>query len=124
MPLILIIDDSSFQRRLLRQIVQAGGYQTLEAVDGADGLARLRGRRPDCILLDLLMPRMGGLELLETLSQKEITIPVIIVTGNVQNSVRERCLAAGAVSVVHKPAEAETLLALIDETLREPSEER
>ena len=88
--MILIIDDSSFQRGLLRQIVLTGGYETVEAIDGADGLAKLRGRRPDCILSDLLMPRMGGLELLEALSLKEVTIPVIIVTANLQESVRER----------------------------------
>ncbi|MCH7496373.1 MAG: response regulator [Candidatus Marinimicrobia bacterium] len=121
--MILIIDDSAFQRGLLRQIVLTGGYETVEAIDGADGLAKLRGRRPDCILSDLLMPRMGGLELLEALSLKEVTIPVIIVTANLQESVRERCLAAGAVGVVHKPAEAETLLALIDKTVQEPSGE-
>ncbi len=117
--LILIIDDSSFQRRMLREWVQAAGHETDEAADGLAGLAQLEERQPAIILSDLLMPRMGGLELLETLADVGSTIPIIIITSNKQATVRERCLSLGAVAVVHKPPNAEELLTLIGEILEQ-----
>ena len=91
----------------------------MEATDGLDALAKLMEYTPQCILSDLLMPRMGGLELLENLSRKGSRIPVIIVTGNIRESVRQKSLALGAAAVVHKPINPDRLLALIEETLNE-----
>ncbi len=99
--------------------IQAEGYETDEAADGLAGLAKFKERQPDLILSDLLMPRMGGLELLEALSGEGATVPVIIITSNKQKTVRERCLSLGAVAVIHKPPDEQQLLALIRETLEE-----
>ena len=117
MALIFIIDDSTFQRRILAKRLQEAGYETVEATDGLHAMAKLMEYAPDCILCDLLMPRMGGLELLENLSKKSIRIPVIIVTANDQESVRQKCLGLGAYAVVNKPANLDRLVALIQETL-------
>lgn len=117
MALILIIDDSSFQRNVIGQVVREAGYETLEASDGQEGLEKITVHQPDCILTDLLMPTMGGLELLESLHEQGTTIPVIIITSNVQESVRQRCLELGAAGVVSKPIDREGLISAIKEAL-------
>jgi len=117
MALILIIDDSSFQREVLRQVLHAAGYETIEASDGQEGLGKIVKHKPDCILTDLLMPTMGGLELLEILGEQGSATPVIIVTSNIQESVRRRCLELGAAAVVNKPVSQEELLPALEKAM-------
>ncbi len=117
MALILIIDDSAFQRGVIRSLVRDAGYETEEAENGRAGLEKIAARQPDCILTDLLMPDMGGLELLESLRELAAAIPVIIITGNIQESVRQRCLELGAAAVVNKPVRQEELLPAIEKAL-------
>ncbi len=117
MALVLIIDDSAFQRRVIRSLVRDAGYETEEAENGRAGLEKIAARKPDCILTDLLMPDMGGLELLESLREPGAAIPVIIITGNIQESVRQRCLELGAAAVVNKPVRQEELLPAIEKAL-------
>ncbi len=117
MALILIVDDSSFQRRVIRSLVRQAGYETEEAGNGRAGLEQVAARKPDCILTDLLMPELGGLELLETLREQGTAIPVIIITANIQESVRRRCLELGAAAVVNKPVRQEELLPALEKAL-------
>ena len=117
MALVLIIDDSAFQRGVIRSLVRDAGYETEEAENGRAGLEKIAARKPDCILTDLLMPDMGGLELLESLRELGAAIPVIIITGNIQESVRQRCLELGAAAVVNKPVRQEELLPAIEKAL-------
>ncbi len=117
MALVLIIDDSAFQRGVIRSLVRDAGYETEEAENGRAGLEKIAARKPDCILTDLLMPDMGGLELLESLRELAAAIPVIIITGNIQESVRQRCLELGAAAVVNKPVRQEELLPAIEKAL-------
>ncbi len=117
MALILIVDDSSFQRRAIRSLVRQAGHETEEAENGRAGLEKAAARKPDIILTDLLMPELGGLELLEALSEQGVAVPVIIITGNIQESVRQRCLELGAAAVVNKPVRQEELLPAIEKAL-------
>ncbi len=117
MALILIVVDSSYQRRVIRSLVRQAGYETEEAGNGRAGLEQVAARKPDCILTDLLMPELGGLELLETLREQGTAIPVIIITANIQESVRRRCLELGAAAVVNKPVRQEELLPALEKAL-------
>ena len=117
MALILIVDDSSFQRSVIRNLLRAAGHVTDEAENGRAGLTKVAARKPDCILTDLLMPELGGLELLETLREQGTAIPVIIITANIQESVRRRCLELGAAAVVNKPVSQEELFPAIEKAL-------
>ncbi len=117
MALILIVDDSSFQRRAIRSLVRQASHETEEAENGRAGLEKAAASKPDCILTDLLMPELGGLELLETLREQGAAIPVIIITANIQESVRRRCLELGAAAVVNKPVSQEELLPAIEKAL-------
>ncbi|MFC1543534.1 response regulator transcription factor [Candidatus Neomarinimicrobiota bacterium] len=117
MASILIIDDSSFQRSVIRDLMHEAGHDTAEAANGRTGLDLITASKPDCILTDLLMPDMGGLELLEALHEQGTTVPVIIITANSQSSVRQRCLELGAAAVVNKPVKAAELFAALKEVL-------
>lgn len=122
MALILIVDDSSFQRRVIRNLVRQAGHETEEAENGRAGLEKAAARKPDIILTDLLMPELGGLELLEALSEQGAAIPVIIITANIQESVRRRCLELGAAAVVNKPVRREELLPALEKALGDGTE--
>jgi len=109
---ILIVDDSQAMRFIVRKVLrQAGydGYAIAEASNGEEALARIR--RADCelILCDLNMPRMGGFELLESLSDRDRKVPFGIVTAETMHQIHDRAIAAGARFLIHKPFTAETL---------------
>jgi len=64
MARILVIEDSSFQRGIIRRMFGADGHEILEAADGESGLGLIADRDPECIILDLTMPKMSGIEVL------------------------------------------------------------
>lgn len=80
--LVLIIDDDDGVRELLTFLVKKEGYRAESAVDGEEGYLKAEKLRPDLILLDLMMPRYGGFEVLRQLQSGELTkIPIVVVTG-------------------------------------------
>ena len=109
MARILIVDDSSFTRKALAKMVTALDHETMEASNGREGLELAATQRPDCILVDLIMPEMGGLEVLDVLRDQGSSIPRIVITADIQESVREQCLKAGAVAVLNKPPKNDEL---------------
>jgi CheY-like chemotaxis protein len=109
MARILIVDDSSFTRKALARMVKALGHEIVEASNGREGLELAAAQKPDCILVDLIMPEMGGMEVLEALRDQGSMIPRIVVTADIQESVREQCLKAGAVAVLNKPPKNDEL---------------
>jgi len=117
MAQILVIDDSSFQRNKIRTVLETGGYELLEAASGYKGLEMAVADRPDCILLDLIMPGMGGLEVLRTLHNREMNVPVVVLTADIQGSTRQRCLQLGATAFVNKPFEESELIHAIRQAL-------
>ena len=117
MATVLIVDDSGFQRTFLRKTLQEGGYDVLEATGGGQALEIAAADRPDCILTDLIMPDMRGLTMLETLKRRGSTIPVVVLTADIQERVEAQCLELGAARVLHKPVKparlTETIAAVL-----------
>ncbi len=109
MPTILIVDDSSFQHQFLKSALDGQGYEILAANDGFEALERLAVQDVDCIVADLIMPRMRGMDLLKALREKGSQTPVVILTADIQEHVREACLRLGARIVLHKPVKPELL---------------
>jgi len=109
MALILIIDDSAFQRRLLRKLIELQGHTVIEATNGNEGLNLITTQSPDCVFLDLIMPESDGFELLENLQQQNSKIPTVVVTADVQTSTHEQCLQLGATAIINKPVNSDTL---------------
>lgn len=117
MATILIVDDSQFQRSFLRKTLSSAGYRVLEARNGKEGLRLATEESPDCILADLIMPETRGLTMLESLHEKGIATPVVVVTADIQEQVKEQCLALGARAVLYKPVDPEGLRRQVAEIL-------
>ena len=83
---IPIVEDALVTRRILVRILKADGHDLLEAGSGKDGLEMAEKHMPDCILLDLLMPDVEGFDVLEALGEKDLKIPVIVLTANIQKT--------------------------------------
>lgn len=80
--LILIIDDDKDVRDLIQLLLQREGFRSEPAADGAEGLQKARTLRPDLILLDLMLPKANGLEIVRELQMDETSdIPIVIMTG-------------------------------------------
>jgi two-component system alkaline phosphatase synthesis response regulator PhoP len=80
--LVMIVDDDENTRELLEFVVKKEGFRAATAKDGEDGLNKVQALRPDVILLDLMMPRYGGFEVLRRLQSGESArIPIVIITG-------------------------------------------
>jgi CheY-like chemotaxis protein len=103
MAQVLIIDDSSFSRKMLRRMVEAAGHSVLDAGGGRQGLEMIKTAAIDCILLDLTMPDLDGLGVLAELQKMNNSIPVVVHTADVQERSRTQCLALGAHAVLQKP---------------------
>lgn len=103
---ILIIDDEELNRELLRQIFE-GEYEIVLAADGQEGLVQFQ-RYADtlaAVLLDLVMPRMNGYQVLDTLHKtgNTDTIPIILITANTDVKIALGCYAIGAAEIINKP---------------------
>ena len=109
MSQILIIEDSLYQRAKTKHLLESAGHQVLQATNGREGLLMAAASEPACILLDLIMPEMGGIEVLEQLRLHGSHIPVIVVSADVQESTQRQCLELGAVAFVNKPPQPREL---------------
>ncbi len=104
-PTLLLVDDDKFVRNLLRDAITESGLEVrlLEAEDGQEGLEVARRERPAVMLLDLLMPRRSGLEVLNAVREASPDTRVLIISSMDAEPVVEQALAAGAVGFVGKP---------------------
>lgn len=110
MASILIVDDSSFMRGKLRAILKKENHTIQEADEGIKGLQLASSQRFDVILLDIIMPGMDGLKILGALRERNSSSPVIVITADIQESVRRQCMELGAVDVLNKPPKESDLL--------------
>ncbi len=109
---ILIIDDEWTIQLALQARLSAHGFSVQLASDGPSGLLAAQQYRPDVILLDLRMPDMDGFEVLRRLRSAPETssIPVIILTANIQDSVKQQARSAGAARFLTKPFESKDII--------------
>jgi len=107
---ILLVDDSGMARRTIRQMLEAAGYEVVEAEDGMTALERYFLEKPDLVLLDLVMKGMKGLDVLEKLYQMDANVRAIVVSADIQDSSRELAVAGGARNFLNKPVDRASLL--------------
>ncbi len=119
-PLVLIADDDPAMRDLESAVLQAAGLAVAESADGAEALELARALHPSIMLLDMDMPELTGLEVLEqlrsTLSGRGV--PVIVVTAHDDPETESRCIELGAEDYITKPIQPATLVARIRAVLR------
>lgn len=116
---ILVVDDHPVNRDLLRQLLEREGHTIVEAADGEEALARLEERAFDAVLLDVLMPRLNGVEVLRRMRADErlARIPVVMLSALDEVDSAIRCIEAGAEDYVAKPFEAALLRARVGAAL-------
>jgi len=116
MSRVLVVDDEPDVLLLCRLNLQQRGHELLEASNGRSALELARDRRPDLIVLDLMLPGMTGYEVLEILKGDDRTsdIPVLVLTAKSLRADRERSLGLGAVGFLTKPFLPSELCELVE----------
>lgn len=112
---ILYVEDNPLNLKLVRKILNAAGYEMIEAVDGYSGLIAAAREQPDLILMDVNLPDIDGLAVTAQLKSQSNTrhIPVIALTANSMHGDRERCMACGCNDYIPKPVAKSELLTAI-----------
>lgn len=108
MKKILVVDDSSTAREIVIRIL-GSGYEYVRAESGEEALVKIAEVSPDLILLDLLMAGMDGFGVLENLKKSGNTIPVLVLSADIQKTVKTKVLELGAVDLFNKPLDPENL---------------
>ncbi len=121
MPRILIIEDEPNMVAGLRDNFEFEGYQVITAPDGVAGLERALNEAPDLVILDVMMPRMSGLDVCKQLKSKRPSIPIIMLTARGQEVDKVVGLELGADDYVTKPFSIRELLARVKAVLRRSS---
>lgn len=117
---VLYIEDNFDNRLLVRRILDAEGYEVLEAESAEQGLEMARGAIPDLIMIDINMPDMDGLTLTSMMKADEqlSAIPIVAITANVMRGDRERTLAAGCDGYIQKPIDIEEFPQMVAQYLQ------
>ena len=121
---VLMVDDEANARKIAKLILEREGYRTLTASNGEEGLVLAKVERPDVILLDIMMPKMSGYDMLKRLREDQDTlqIPVIMVTAKGTEHDIATSFKLGAIFHLQKPYETKDLLQAIQVALRLPEE--
>lgn len=114
---VLIVDDSIISRSGLKNILKTIGVQILEAKDGVEGIEMIQSHKPDLVILDILMPKKTGIEVLEYNKANNIVINCIMCSADIQETTKTRCLELGAVDFVNKPPKPNVLIQLVQQYL-------
>ena len=117
MPKVLIVDDDAHLRELVRYVLKKDGLETVEAADGQAALELLASERADCVVLDIMMPRLDGWELCRAV-KREWDIPVLMLSAKGQAENKVRGLNLGADDYLAKPFDTEELRARVRALLR------
>ena len=120
MPTIAIVDDDESLCSSMSRLLRSLGMDTDTFTSGDEFIERLetvRAFHPDCVVLDVQMPGMNGLEVQELLVRSQNPLPVIFVTAHDEVRIRERALRAGAVAFLRKPFNEEVFVKTLNEAL-------
>jgi two-component system cell cycle response regulator DivK len=113
---ILIVEDEPRNLKLLRDLLQRFGYEILEALDGEQGVKLAGEKIPDLILMDIMMPKMDGLEATRIIKADTKTkhIPIIALTSYAMKGDREKTIEAGCDGYIAKPIDIKEVLKTIE----------
>jgi two-component system cell cycle response regulator DivK len=120
MSLVLIVEDNDKNLKLVRDVLQAKGHETLEAVTAEEGLVIARERLPQLVLMDIQLPGMNGIEALRRLRADAATrsIPVIAISASVMQQARREIVEAGFDGFIEKPIDLKQFLGAVARALK------
>ncbi|OQW47503.1 MAG: DNA-binding response regulator [Proteobacteria bacterium SG_bin6] len=111
---VYVVDDEEAVRRSIGFLLRTSGYQASLFASGTEFLREARGLEPGCVLLDVRMPEIDGLEVHREMAARGITLPVIVLTGHGDITTAVQAMKAGAVDFLEKPFEKAALLAALE----------
>jgi two-component system, cell cycle response regulator DivK len=116
MSVILIVEDNEKNMKLVRDVLQFKGYETIEAVTGGDGVRLARERKPDVILMDIQLPDIDGITALGQIREHADMqrIPIIAVSASVMPDDQQRIVASGFDAYVTKPINVKDFLGVVE----------
>jgi FixJ family two-component response regulator len=114
-PWIAIVDDDPSVLKGLARLLRARAFEVKTYTSARDFLVAVPEGLPECLIVDLQMPEMTGLELHRHLTRSGVQIPTIVITAHNKAGARERCESAGAAAFLSKPLQDTSLLAAIDD---------
>lgn len=117
-PIVFIVDDDESVRKSLSRLMRSVGYRVEDFPSAEDFLKYSRREEGECVILDIRMPGMSGLELQRELAVRGSELPVIFVTAHEDEATRGQAVEAGAVAVIGKPADDHLLFDAIDRARR------
>jgi FixJ family two-component response regulator len=117
-PYVAIVDDEEPVRKALKRLLRASGLEADTYASGKDFLEASAERMPDCLVLDLHMPGMSGLQVLQELRSAKKALPAVVITAYDEPATREQCLAAGAAAYLRKPLDERLLLNAISANVK------
>ena len=120
---ILVVDDDQELSDGLRVVLEKQGFRVMQARDGQLGKQMVYQHRPDLIILDMMMPRMGGYPVLEHFKGKADAPPIIMITANEGSRHKAYAEFLGVVSYIRKPFPMEELLEQVEKALNPPPPE-
>lgn len=112
-----VLDDEPDVRRSLGQLLCAAGFEVVLYATAAELLEKARSLAPGCLLLDVRMPRVDGLEVQRCLDEAGVWLPVVVMTGQADVPTAVRAMKAGAVDFIEKPFDEAQLIAVVKSTL-------
>jgi len=124
LPTIFIVDDDLSFRQAIERLVRTGGYAVQTFASATEFLQFARPDEPGCVLLDLDMPGLSGLELQSALAREENRLPIIFLTGKGNISTTVQAMRAGAEDFLTKPTRKQVLFAAIERALARDSQDR
>lgn len=113
--LVHVVDDDDSVRRSVGFMLKTSGYKVCSYASGSEILKNAKSLQEGCVLLDIRMPDMDGLEVQEALQERGVTLPVIIMTGHGDVPLSVRAMKAGAIDFIEKPFEKQTLINAVEE---------
>jgi len=123
-PIVFVVDDSPSVRRSLERLIKSVGLKAECFGSAQEYLKRGPHSGPSCMILDMRMPGLSGLELQEALAASSIRIPIIFLTGHANVPESVRAMKAGAVDFIEKPFDDTVLLEAVQKALAEDRGER
>ncbi len=118
--LILVVDDDRELVEGVRAVLERQGFRVIQAHDGHQGKQAIYNQQPDLVILDMMMPRMGGYPLLEHFRDKSDAPPIIMITANEGSRHKAYAEYLGVVDYIRKPFAMERLLETVNRALNTP----
>jgi CheY-like chemotaxis protein len=110
---VLVVDDEPEVRAAVSEFLAFNDMEVLEAANGLEALLQVKRERPDAVVLDLRMPRLGGIDALKRIRTLDPSIAVVVVTGDIDEDVHRQAMALGARAVLTKPVQLPELVEVL-----------